>query len=116
MTPVLAVLAGIALAIVARVLLVRALRWKLRRDLASGDRALPARFVNAGLEGEAKALWAGGPPSAMTMLVRFADVATGPDGERRARHRPRRRAEQPRAPLTRGRLGLRAVQASRSHL
>jgi ketosteroid isomerase-like protein len=38
MTVVIAVLAGIALAIVARVLLVRALLWKLRRDVARLNR------------------------------------------------------------------------------
>jgi ketosteroid isomerase-like protein len=38
-------------------------------------------FVNAGIEGEIKALWIGGAPWAMTMLARFDDAATGPDGE-----------------------------------
>jgi ketosteroid isomerase-like protein len=37
-------------------------------------------FVKAGLQGEIKALWVGGPPWAMTMVARFDDRATGPDG------------------------------------
>ena len=117
MTPVLAILAGIVIAIGARALLVRALLWKLRRDVAKlghGDygpllagyhpdavlhftegehrwsgvhrgRAAIERFlrdfVNAGIEGEIKALWIGGAPWAMTMVVRFDDAASGPDGE-----------------------------------
>lgn len=37
-------------------------------------------FVAAGLEGEIHALWFGGPPWAMTIVVRFDDHADGPDG------------------------------------
>jgi ketosteroid isomerase-like protein len=117
MTLVLGVLVGTATAIAARALLVQALLWKLRRDVArlnrgdygpllagyhpdavlyftegphrwSGEhrgRAAIERFlrdfVNAGLEGEIKALWIGGAPWALTMLARFDDAATGPDGE-----------------------------------
>ncbi len=38
-------------------------------------------FVGAGLKGEIRALWTGGPPWAMTMAVRFDDEATA-GGER----------------------------------
>jgi ketosteroid isomerase-like protein len=37
-------------------------------------------FVAAGLEGEIRDLWFGGPPWAMTIVVRFDDHADGPDG------------------------------------
>jgi ketosteroid isomerase-like protein len=55
----------------------------------SGDhRGKPAidaflrNFTGAGLQGEIKALWIGGPPWAMTIVVRFDDHATAPDGSR----------------------------------
>ena len=38
-------------------------------------------FVGAGLKGEVRALWIGGPPWALTLVVRFEDRATGPAGE-----------------------------------
>jgi ketosteroid isomerase-like protein len=38
-------------------------------------------FVGAGLSGEVPALWIGGPPWALTLVARFDDRATGPDGE-----------------------------------
>jgi ketosteroid isomerase-like protein len=44
------------------------------------DRFL-ANFTRAGLTGELRALWLGGPPWAMTLVARFDDRATGPDGE-----------------------------------
>jgi ketosteroid isomerase-like protein len=37
-------------------------------------------FTAAGLRGEIRALWLGGPPWAMTIVARFDDRATGPDG------------------------------------
>ena len=38
-------------------------------------------FTNAGVEGEIRSIWFSGPPWALTLLVRFDDRATGPDGE-----------------------------------
>ena len=38
-------------------------------------------FVGAGLTGEIRSLWVGGPPWAMTLVARFDDHATGPGGE-----------------------------------
>ena len=38
-------------------------------------------FTNAGVEGEIRSIWFGGPPWAMTLLVRFDDRATAADGE-----------------------------------
>jgi len=37
-------------------------------------------FVAAGLQGEIRALWIGGPPWAMTIVARFDDRATDPEG------------------------------------
>ena len=54
----------------------------------SGDyRGKPAieRFLRectaAGLQGEIRELWVAGPPWALTLIARFDDRATGPDGE-----------------------------------
>jgi ketosteroid isomerase-like protein len=38
-------------------------------------------FVGAGIKGEIRSLWTGGPPWALTLVVRFDDRATGPAGE-----------------------------------
>jgi len=38
-------------------------------------------FVGAGLTGEVRNLWIVGPPWALTMVARFDDRATGPNGE-----------------------------------
>jgi ketosteroid isomerase-like protein len=38
-------------------------------------------FVGAGISGELHSLWIGGPPWALTLVARFDDRATGPDGE-----------------------------------
>ena len=38
-------------------------------------------FVGAGLSGEVRMVWLGGPPWALTLLARFDDRATGPDGQ-----------------------------------
>ncbi len=38
-------------------------------------------FTAAGLQGEIGTLWIGGPPWALTLVARFDDRATGPDGE-----------------------------------
>jgi hypothetical protein len=54
----------------------------------SGDhRGKPAierflrEFVGAGLTGEVRSLWIGGPPWALTLVARFDDRAAGPGGE-----------------------------------
>lgn len=39
-------------------------------------------FTRAGLQGEIKELWIGGPPWALTMIARFDDHADAPDGTR----------------------------------
>lgn len=38
-------------------------------------------FIEAGLQGEIRELWMGGPPWALTLVARFDDHATGPTGE-----------------------------------
>ncbi len=37
-------------------------------------------FTRAGLKGEIKDLWIGGPPWALTLVARFDDLAAAPDG------------------------------------
>ncbi len=39
-------------------------------------------FTGARIRGEVRSLWIGGPPWAMTLVVRFDDRADAPDGER----------------------------------
>jgi ketosteroid isomerase-like protein len=115
--------AGAAAAIGARALLVRALLFKLRRDVAklnagdhrplldgyaddavlvfnegdhrwSGEHRGKAAierflrdFVGAGLQGQLGDLLISGPPWALTMVARFDDRATGPEGEELYRNR-----------------------------
>jgi ketosteroid isomerase-like protein len=38
-------------------------------------------FVGAGAKGHIRSVWIGGPPWALTLVARFDDRATGPDGE-----------------------------------
>lgn len=38
-------------------------------------------FIEAGLQGEIRELWMGGPPWALTLVARFDDRATSPTGE-----------------------------------
>ena len=38
-------------------------------------------FTGAGLQGEIRGVWIGGPPWALTLIARFDDRATGPGGE-----------------------------------
>jgi ketosteroid isomerase-like protein len=38
-------------------------------------------FTGAGIHGEVRTLWIGGPPWALTLVVRFDDRANGPAGE-----------------------------------
>lgn len=55
-------------------------RWSgEHRGKAAIDRFL-RDFTGAGLQGEIRALWIAGPPWALTMVARFDDRATGPDG------------------------------------
>jgi len=57
-------------------------RWAgEHRGRAQIDRFL-REFTRAGINGEIRALWIGGPPWAMTLVVRFDDWADRPDGER----------------------------------
>ena len=44
-------------------------------------------FVAAGIRGELTEAWMGGAPWALTMVARFDDGATGPDGEELYRNR-----------------------------
>jgi len=44
-------------------------------------------FTRAGLHGEVREVWFGGPPWAMTIVERFDDSAEGPDGEQLYRNR-----------------------------
>lgn len=39
-------------------------------------------FTHAGVQGEIRDLWLGGPPWALTLVARFDDGATAPDGTR----------------------------------
>lgn len=39
-------------------------------------------FTGAGLQGELLQIWTSGPPWALSMVARFDDHASGPDGER----------------------------------
>jgi ketosteroid isomerase-like protein len=50
------------------------------RGKAAIDRFLQ-NFTRAGITGEIRQLWIGGPPWAMTLIVRFDDRASAPDGE-----------------------------------
>jgi ketosteroid isomerase-like protein len=57
-------------------------RWSgEHRGKAKIDRFL-REFTHAGINGEIRGLWIGGPPWAMTLVVRFDDWAESPDGER----------------------------------
>ncbi len=38
-------------------------------------------FTHAGVQGEIRDVWMGGPPWALTLVARFDDRAVGPDGE-----------------------------------
>ena len=56
-------------------------RWSgVHRGRAGIERFL-REFTRAGIQGEARSLWIGGPPWALTLVLRFDDRATGPDGE-----------------------------------
>ena len=62
-------------------------RWAgEHRGKAAIERFLQ-EFVAAGIQGELGDGWIGGPPWALTMVVRFDDGATGPDGEQLYRNR-----------------------------
>lgn len=56
-------------------------RWAgEHRGKAEIDRFL-RNFTRAGIQGEIRQLWISGPPWAMTMVARFDDHASGPDGK-----------------------------------
>jgi ketosteroid isomerase-like protein len=56
-------------------------RWSgVHRGRAGIERFL-RDFTAAGIQGEVRTLWIGGPPWALTLVVRFDDRATGPGGE-----------------------------------
>jgi ketosteroid isomerase-like protein len=56
-------------------------RWSgVHRGRAGIERFL-RDFTTAGVQGEVRTLWIGGPPWALTLVVRFDDRATGPGGE-----------------------------------
>jgi ketosteroid isomerase-like protein len=56
-------------------------RWSgVHRGRAGIERFL-REFTSAGIQGELRALWIGGPPWALTLVARFDDRATGPAGE-----------------------------------
>lgn len=62
-------------------------RWGgVHRGKAEIERFL-RDFTGAALRGELRELVIGGPPWALTMMVRFDDEATGPDGEELYRNR-----------------------------
>lgn len=50
------------------------------RGKAAIDRFL-RNFTRAGITGEIRQLWIAGPPWALTLIVRFDDRASAPDGE-----------------------------------
>ncbi len=55
-------------------------RWSgEHRGKAAIDRFL-RDFTAAGVQGELRGLWIAGPPWALTMVARFDDHVTGPDG------------------------------------
>ena len=56
-------------------------RWSgAHRGKPAIDRFL-RNYTRAGIQGELRAIWIGGPPWALTLLVRFDDHAIGPGGE-----------------------------------
>jgi ketosteroid isomerase-like protein len=56
-------------------------RWSGKyRGKAAIERFL-REFVGAGIAGEVRSLWIGGPPWALTLVARFDDHARGPAGE-----------------------------------
>lgn len=57
-------------------------RWAGEHRGRDAIEAFLREFVGAGLHGELRGLWMGGPPWAMTLAVRFDDEAHAPDGER----------------------------------
>lgn len=62
-------------------------RWSgEHRGKAAIERFL-RNFAGAGLQGEIRELFVAGPPWRMTLVARFDDHATGPDGEEIYRNR-----------------------------
>ncbi len=56
-------------------------RWSGEHRGRSGIERFLRDFTAAGVQGEVRTLWIGGPPWALTLVVRFDDRATGPGGE-----------------------------------
>ena len=56
-------------------------RWSGDHRGKPGIERFLREFTAAGLKGEIRDLWIGGPPWAMTLIARFDDRATGPAGD-----------------------------------
>ena len=56
-------------------------RWAGEHRGKAAIEAFLRNFARAGLQGEIRALWIAGPPWALTMVARFDDRATSPNGE-----------------------------------
>lgn len=56
-------------------------RWSGVHRGRAGIEHFLREFTGAGVQGEIRALWIGGPPWALTLVARFDDHATGPGGE-----------------------------------
>ena len=62
-------------------------RWAGTHRGRAGIGTFLRNFTRAGLQGEIRELWLGGPPWALTLVARFDDRAQGPDGETLYRNR-----------------------------
>jgi ketosteroid isomerase-like protein len=56
-------------------------RWSGDHRGRAGIERFLRDFTGAGIQGEVRTLWIGGPPWALTLVVRFDDRADGPGGE-----------------------------------
>jgi len=56
-------------------------RWSGDHRGRSAIERFLREFTGAGIQGEVRTLWIGGPPWALTLVVRFDDRAAGPGGE-----------------------------------
>ncbi|WP_157041575.1 nuclear transport factor 2 family protein [Nitriliruptor alkaliphilus] len=56
-------------------------RWAGTHRGTAAIEAFLREFTRAGLQGEVRDLWIGGPPWALRMVARFDDHALGPDGQ-----------------------------------
>ena len=62
-------------------------RWAGTHRGKAGIGTVLHNMTRAGLQGELRDLWLGGPPWALTLVARFDDRAQGPDGELLYRNR-----------------------------